>query len=130
MVTSFLVFNAKYQLHTDCTNAPKQWFFAQKWGIVSERNLLIPNNSVWNREFAKPLPPLARTKIHMNAKQKTGDHRSVRRGQVELSTRALGLRVTRSHQVWKSLSQFIPIGCQPCPNRPELAERHLVLSLV
>ena len=23
--------------------------------IVSERSLLIPNNSVWNREFAKPL---------------------------------------------------------------------------
>jgi len=44
----------KFWLHNSCTNAPKQWRFAQKWGIVSERNLLIPNNSVWNREFAKP----------------------------------------------------------------------------
>jgi hypothetical protein len=33
---------------------PKQRRFAQEWGILSERNLLIPNNSVWNREFAKP----------------------------------------------------------------------------
>ena len=45
----------KFWLHNSCTKAPKQRPFAQKWGIVSERNLLIPNDSVWNREFAKPL---------------------------------------------------------------------------
>ncbi len=31
--------------------------FDQQWGNSSERNLLIPNNSVWNREFAKPSLP-------------------------------------------------------------------------
>jgi hypothetical protein len=47
----------KFRLHNSCTNAPKQWVLVlvQEWGIVSECNLLIPNNNVWNREFAKPL---------------------------------------------------------------------------
>jgi len=33
------------------------WLAAQKWSIVSERNLLIPNNGVWNRDFAKTVVP-------------------------------------------------------------------------
>jgi hypothetical protein len=36
----------KFWLHNSFTNAPKQWLFAQKWGIISEFNLLIRNNSV------------------------------------------------------------------------------------
>jgi len=35
-------------------NAPKQRRLAQKLVILSERNLLIPNTRLWNREFAKP----------------------------------------------------------------------------
>jgi len=44
----------KFRLHNSCTNAPEQRLFAQQLGNSSERKLLIPNNSVWNREFAKP----------------------------------------------------------------------------
>jgi monovalent cation:H+ antiporter, CPA1 family len=37
-----------YLVHTE------QGCFAPRWGISSDRNLLIPNNNVWNREFATP----------------------------------------------------------------------------
>jgi hypothetical protein len=33
---------------------PSNGSLHKKWGIVSEHNRLIPNNSAWNREFAKP----------------------------------------------------------------------------
>lgn len=42
-------------LHNSCTHAPKQGGFPQTQGISPEHKLLIQNNSVWNREFAKPL---------------------------------------------------------------------------
>jgi hypothetical protein len=43
-----------FWLHNSCIIAPEQRLLARQWANSSERNLLIPNNSVWNREFGKP----------------------------------------------------------------------------
>src|SRR5438876_4552124 len=51
-----------------------------------------------------------------------------RRGSNRFATTFAGTEV--ANWAFQSLSQFIPIRCQPCPNCPEPAERHLVLSSV
>jgi hypothetical protein len=42
----FIGVQPEIAVHNSCTNAPKEWLLAQEWGIVSEHNQLIPNNSV------------------------------------------------------------------------------------
>jgi hypothetical protein len=43
------------ELHNICTTAAEPDVSGADRGLSPERKLLIPNNSVWNREFVKPL---------------------------------------------------------------------------
>src|SRR5207253_279258 len=46
---------SQFWLHNGCTIAAERGVLPQNEGLAPEPNSLIPNNSVWNREFAKPL---------------------------------------------------------------------------